>query len=248
MTDTVQNPATENTTGNESANAAPAADNANEGVKAPEAAAPQSEGANETSANPNDKNTPQEGDGKVTDADKDKAADDGSKEGGDQNQKLSFEFDKLKLPNGFTVTDDQKAEFTKDAQTLGIKDQEGAQRFVDWIMEKAGMANSEIAKQQEKEMGDLESRWLDAGKKDPVLGKDYDKNVTEAMRTAEQLFSPQVIDFLKDTRFDKNPEFLKDLLRISKERADAALISGQRNTVTSGIKRDSQGNPMLKFK
>lgn len=248
MTDTVQTPATENTTGNEGTNAAPAANNANEGAQAPENAVPQSDGQNESSANPEGKDTPENGDGKVTEADKDNTSDDGAKEGGDQTQKQEIDAEKLKWPEGVTVTDEQKQGFLKEAEKFGVKDQEGAQRFLDWVLENSERAKTDLAKQQEKEVDDLEARWVEAAKKDPVIGKEYDKNIAEATRTMSELFSPQVVEFLNDSRFAKNPEFIKDLLRISKERADATLVAGRQRSAVEGIKRDSMGNPMLTFK
>lgn len=244
MTDTV-----EQNTGNEGANAAQAAENGAPAANATEATAPQTEGETKASATPTDENTPSnDGDGKVTDADKDKDPDANTQEGSDGNQTEGFDFGKLKLPDGLTVTDEEKAAFQKDAEALGIKTQEGAQKFVDWVLNKAAQANADSAKQQETELGNLEKTWSEEGKKDPVLGKDYDKNVADAMETAGQIFSPRTMEFLKDTRFEKNPDFLKDMLRIHKERADAELIMGKTATQVNKVQRDSQGNPMLQFK
>ena len=245
---TVQTPAEGTNTGNDGANAAPAANEANSAGQPTEPAAPQSTGTQETTSATPDKDSPKEGEGKVTEADKDNTADSSTQEGGDKNQNNGFEVEKLKLPEGVTVTDEQKAEFLKDAESLGIKDQEGAQRFVDWILDKASKANDMLAKQQESDIGGLEKQWSEEGKKDPVLGKDYDKNVSKAMETAGQIFSPRTMEYFKDTRFDKNPDFLKDMLRLSMERADAELISGKAAAPADRVQRDTQGRPMLKFK
>lgn len=244
MTDTV-----EQNTGNEGDNVAQATENGAPAATTTEATAPQTEGEQKASATPTDENTPNnEGDGKVTDADKDKATDTKAQEGSDGAQTEGYDLGKLKLPDGLTVTDEEKAAFKKDADALGIKTQEGAQKFVDWILSKAAQANADSAKQQETKLGDLEKTWSEEGKKDPVLGKDYDKNVADAMETAGQIFSPRTMEFLKDTRFEKNPDFLKDMLRIHKERADAELIMGKTATQVNKVQRDSQGNPMLQFK
>lgn len=244
MTDTVvQN------TGNEGANAAQAAENGAPAANATEATAPQTEGETKASATPTDVNTPNnEGDGKVTDADNDKTNDANTQEGSDGNQTEGFDFGKLKLPDGLTVADEEKAAFQKDAEALGIKTQEGAQKFIDWVLSKASQASAVSAKQQKNELDNLDKTWSEEGKKDPVLGKDYDKNVSDAMETAGQIFSPRTMEFLKETRFEKNPDFLKDMLRIHKERADAELIMGKTATQVNKVQRDSQGNPMLQFK
>ena len=196
-----------------------------------------------------DTNTPQDSDdGKVTEADKDNTQDDGAKEeGSDQNQNTGFDVEKLTLPEGITVTGEQKEAFIKDAEALGITTQEGAQKFINWVLEKSKAFDAQLATQQENEIGNLEKQWDEEGKKDPVLGKDYDKNVSDAMQTAGEIFSPRTIEFLKDTRFEKNPDFLKDMLRLHKERADAELISGRSANDKPRIRRDSQGNPMLQF-
>lgn len=244
MTDTVvQN------TGNEGANAAQAAENGAPAANATEATAPQTEGETKASATPTDVNTPNnEGDGKVTDADNNKTNDANTQEGSDGNQTEGFDFGKLKLPDGLTVADEEKAAFQKDAEALGIKTQEGAQKFIDWVLSKASQASAVSAKQQKNELDNLDKTWSEEGKKDPVLGKDYDKNVSDAMETAGQIFSPRTMEFLKETRFEKNPDFLKDMLRIHKERADAELIMGKTATQVNKVQRDSQGNPMLQFK
>lgn len=244
MTDTVQNPAGETNTGNDAANAAPAANETVPAGQPADTTAAQSTGTSATQ----DGNSPQNGEGKVTEAGKDNTTDKVAQEGSNQTQDAGFEIEKLKLPEGVTVTDEQKAAFLKDAESLGIKSQDGAQRFVDWIINKSKQFDADVAKQQESDIGNLEKQWDEEGKKDPVLGKDYDKNVSDAMETAGQIFSPRTMEFLKDTRFEKNPDFLKDMLRLHKERADAELISGKAAIPTERVQRDSQGRPMLKFK
>lgn len=248
MTDTVNTPVEGTNTGNDAANAAPAANETATAGQPADAAAAQPHGEQEkTSATPAE-NTPKDGDGKVTEADKDNTSDKGAQEGSDPNQNTGFDVEKLKLPEGVTVTGEQKEAFLKDAEALGITSQEGAQRFVDWVLSKSKQYNDSVAKQQESDIGNLEKQWDEEGKKDPVLGKDYDRNVSDAMETAGQIFSPRTMEFLKDTRFEKNPDFLKDMLRLHKERADAELISGKTAIPAQRIQRDSQGNPMLKFK
>lgn len=181
-------------------------------------------------------------DGKVTS----ESEGDDTKEGGEEAPKDDYRLDDLKLPEGLQVTDEQREVFKTDAEALGFTTKDQAQKFLDWVLKKASEADGELVKQQENNMGNLEKSWQEEGKKDPVLGKDYDKNVSDAMATAEQIFSPRTLEFLKDTRFSSNPDFLKDMLRISKERADAELIGGT-NSKPTGPKRDSYGNPMLTF-
>ena len=241
MTDTVQN------TGNEGANVAAATENGAPAVNTSEATAPQTEGEQNASATPTDTNTPNNGDGKVTGADNNKTSDVSAQEGSGENQTSGYDLEKLQLPDGLTVTDEERDAFKKDVDASGITTQEGAQKFLDWVLSKSSQANADFAKQQETELGNLEKTWSEEGKKDPVLGKDYDKNVSDAMQTAGQIFSPRTMEFLKDTRFEKNPDFLKDMLRIHKERADAELIMGKSASSINKVKRDSQGNPLLQF-
>lgn len=244
MTDTVQNPAGETNTGNDAANAASAANEAVPTGQPAETTAAQSTGTSATQ----DGNSPQNGEGKVTEAGKDNTTDKGAQEGSNQNQDTGIKLDELKIPEGVTVTDEQRTAFLKDVESLGITTQDGAQRFIDWIVNKSKQFDADVAKQQESDIGNLEKQWDEEGKKDPVLGKDYDKNVSDAMETAGQIFSPRTMEFLKDTRFEKNPDFLKDMLRLHKERADAELISGKAAIPSERVARDSQGRPMLKFK
>ena len=191
---------------------------------------------------------PSEDGGKVVGADNNKSTEqaDPAKDGDVQNSEIDIE--KLKFAEGFTTTDEQRAEIKEDLDALGITTQEGAQKFIDWIIDKSKGVTEGLAKQQENEIGDLEKSWIEDGKRDPVLGKDYDTNVSEALNLASQIFSPRTMDFLKDTKFEKNPDFLKDMLRLAKERADAELISGKNSRPSFTPKRDSQGNPMLNFK
>lgn len=220
----------------------------NSGTDVVENTAPAEEVNQDTSATSLE-NTTQEGEGKVTEADEDKTTEtEAGEEGGDKVSTEGYTMDDLSFPAGFTVTDEQKEALKTELDTIGIKDKETAQSFLNWVEAKNKEAAELSAKQQEEEMKDLEARWVEDGKKDPELGKDYDKNVSDAMTLVSQIFSPRTVEFLKDTKFNSNPDFLKDMLRLAKERADAELIGGKGSTVQSGIKRDGYGNPMLQFK
>lgn len=193
-------------------------------------------------------NITEKDDGKVTEnAETNNTSSDEKEDKTNQEQPFVVDMDNIKLPEGITVTDENKKEFLQDVESLGINSQEGAQKFIDWIFKKARAGEEGLAKQQETEINGLEKKWVDEGKRDPVLGKEYDKNVSDAMDIASKVFSPRTLDFLKDTKFEKNPDFLKDMLRLSKERADAELISGKPINSKVSIRRDSQGNPMLTF-
>ena len=248
MTDTVQNPEQGTNTGNDVANVANTTNEAVPTGQPTDAVATQPHGEQEKTSATQAEDTPKEGDGKVTEADKDNTSENGTQEGSAHDQNKGITFEKLKFPEGVTVTDDEKESFLKDVESLGIDSQEGAQRFIDWVLNKSKQFDADVAKQQESDIGELEKQWSEEGKKDPVLGKDYDKNVSDAMETAGQIFSAHTMEFLKETRFEKNPDFLKDMLRLHKERADAELISGKASIPAQRVQRDSQGNPMLKFK
>lgn len=211
-------------------------------------ATPTEEVKQETSATSPETTSP-EGEGKVTDADEDKAPETKTEEeGGDKVSKDGFTMDDIVFPDGFTVTDEQKVALKTELDTIGIKDKATAESFLKWVEAKNKEASELSAKQQEQEMNDLEARWVEEGKKDPELGKDYDKNVADAMTLVSQVFSPRTVDFLKDTKFNANPDFLKDMLRLAKERADAELVGGRSKTTVNDVQRDGYGNPMLKFK
>ena len=220
----------------------------NSGTDVVENTAPAEEVKQDTSATSPETTSP-EGEGKVTGAEEDKATGaDTEEEGGENATETGFTMDDIKFPDSFTVTDEQKAALKTELDTIGIKDKATAESFLNWVEAKNKEAAEMSAKQQEQEMNDLEARWVEDGKKDPELGKDYDKNVSDAMTLVSQIFSPRTVEFFKDTKFNSNPDFLKDMLRLAKERADAELIGGKGSTVQSGVKRDSYGNPMLQFK
>lgn len=209
--------------------------------------APTEEVKQDTSATSLETTTP-EGEGNVTEAVKDETTETkAGEEGGDKVSTEGYKMEDIKFPDGFTVTDEEKAAFKSELDAIGVKDKEMAQSFLNWIIEKNKQADEVFAKQQEKDVSDLEAKWIEEGKRDPELGKEYDRNVSEAMTLASKIFSPRTVDFLKDTKFNSNPDFLKDMLRLSKERADAELVGGKGQTATTGIKRDSYGNPMLVF-
>ena len=208
---------------------------------------PTEEVKQETSATSPETTAP-EGEGNVTGAEKDETTETkAGEEGGDKVSTEGYTMDDIAFPDGFTVTDEEKAAFKTELDAIGVKDKEMAQSFLNWIIEKNKQADEVFAKQQEKDVNDLEARWIEEGKRDPELGKEYDRNVSEAMTLAGKIFSPRTVDFLKDTKFSSNPDFLKDMLRLAKERADAELVGGKGQTATSGVKRDSYGNPMLVF-
>jgi hypothetical protein len=210
-------------------------------------ATPTEEVKQETSATSPETTAP-EGEGNVTEAEKDETTETkAGEEGGDKVSTEGYTMNDVVFPDGFTVTDEEKAAFKTELDAIGVKDKEMAQSFLNWILEKNKQADEVFAKQQEKDVNDLEAKWIEEGKRDPELGKEYDRNVSEAMTLAGKIFSPRTVDFLKDTKFSSNPDFLKDMLRLAKERADAELVGGKGQTTSSGVKRDSYGNPMLVF-
>ena len=231
MTDTVQNPEQGQATGND---------------VQPSTTEQQTAASNEAQQTVGE--NPSTDGGKVAGADNNKAPDGQANDTLDADQNSGVDIEKLKFAEGFTATDEQRAEIKNDLDALGITTQDGAQKFIDWVINKSKGVTDDLAKQQESEIGNLEKSWIEEGKRDPVLGKDYDANVSDALTLASQIFSPRTMDFLKDTKFDKNPDFLKDMMRLSKERADAELISGKNSQPSFKPKRDSQGNPMINFK
>ena len=166
-----------------------------------------------------------------------------------------YDLSKIKLPDGVTVSDEDRAKFGEAIKGFGFKDQEGLQNFIDWVF-KTSADNQKVmeeqAKQQEeqsaKEWEEIKKGWETSLKSDADFGKDYDANIKRANEAIAKFGGSELSDWLKQTDFATNPAILKTFARIGKEIEDAKLVGGLQAKSGDRVQRDRYNQPMLKYK
>jgi hypothetical protein len=168
---------------------------------------------------------------------------------------LGYDLNALKLPEGMSVSEEDKVNFAKTVEKIGFKDQDSVQKFVDWIYETSTDARENLKKAEEekaeaakKEWELVKSGWKDSLQGDVDFGKDYEANVKRANDTIVQFGGNELVKWLKDTDVLEHPLVMKTFARIGKEFEDAKLITGKASVESSKVKRDRYNQPMLVYK
>lgn len=174
---------------------------------------------------------------------------------GESVSELGYDLNTIKLPDGMSVSEEDKANFAKTIDKIGIKDQATVQKFVDWIYETSkdarenlNKAEAEKAEANKKEWELVKSSWKESLQGDVEFGKDYDANVKRANDTIVQFGGNDLVKWLKDTDVLEHPLVMKTFARIGKEFEDAKLITGKSSVESSKVKRDRYNQPMLVYK
>lgn len=177
------------------------------------------------------------------------APDNNTPEGGDVDGVLKF--DTLKLPEGMSVSEEEKAQFMELAKKVGIKDADGLQGFADWALEMSKQAEADQAQAEEnekKEWEQIKSGWKESLQKDADFGKEYDENIKRANDAMIKFGGSELIDWLKSSDLTEHPALLKTFARIGKEIEDAKLLTGSSSVPTNKVKRDRYNNPLISYK
>ena len=127
----------------------------------------------------------------------------------------------ISLPDDSIIKDAAEFKTLLDGAT---KSQEGFNKLSDYIKELGDTAAEQQAKQDKEAWENTLTKWEGELKKDDVFGKDYKGNTDLALKTAESIGLDK---WLKETGFDKNPDVLRAMAKIGKERADAEMILGK---------------------
>lgn len=123
------------------------------------------------------------------------------------------------------------------------KSQEGFDKLNEYVKEVGENALEAQKKSEDEAWENTKTKWADELKQDPNFGKDYEGNKKLAMQVADDI---GMGDFLRETGFEGNPEVLKGLAKIGKERQDAAVHMG--NAVTKSVhKKNPDGTTAVEF-
>ena len=177
------------------------------------------------------------------------APDTNTPDSGDVDSVLNF--DALKLPEGMSVSEEEKAQFMELAKKVGIKDAEGLQGFADWALEMSNQAEADKTQAEEnakKEWEQIKSGWKESLQKDADFGKEYDENIKRANDAMIKFGGSELTDWLKSADLAEHPALLKTFARIGKEIEDAKLLTGSSSVSTNKVKRDRYNNPLISYK
>lgn len=169
---------------------------------------------------------------------------------GSDAQTQEFSWDSYEVPEGVTVTDDQKA-FLSDWS--GKIKNEG--NLLDFVLELASKGQEELKaskeaedKKQKEELDSMYKSWENELKADPEFGKEYAQNMKRSADTIVKFGGSEFAKVVKDYGLTNQPVFNKFLNNISKQFEDAKLITSTNKSVSqSGTSRDKYGNPSLSF-
>jgi hypothetical protein len=185
----------------------------------------------------------------VTDGNEGTAPDNNTADNGTVDSVLNF--DTLKLPEGMSVSEEEKAQFMDLAKKVGIKDPEGLQGFADWVLETSKQSEAEQAQAEEnakKEWEQIKSGWKETLQKDADFGKEYDLNIKRANDAMVKFGGSELTDWLKSADLAEHPALLKTFARIGKEIEDAKILTGSSSVEVAKVKRDRYNNPMISYK
>jgi hypothetical protein len=135
----------------------------------------------------------------------------------------AYEF---KFPEGVEVDPDTVGELGNVAKELGLT-QEQAQRIAD-----LGAKQSERWVEAQKQiMEATEKQWVDEVRSDKEFGGDkLDENLAVAVKALDKFGSPELTQFLKESRLGNHPEMFRLAVRIGKAIADDSVVPGGRST------------------
>ena len=170
---------------------------------------------------------------------------------GAETETVTLDFNNIKVPEGVSVSDEDRANFQQLVEKFGFKDQEGLQNFVDWVFKEAGETEAQMAAQEEQskqQWEEIKSGWQTSLQGDAEFGKDYDMNIKRANDVMVKFGGSELSQWLKDSDLLGQPALLKTFARIGKEIEDARLIKGQSGIESQRVKRDRYNQPMLTYK
>lgn len=166
-----------------------------------------------------------------------------------------LDYNAIKVPDGVSVSDEDRASFIEIVDKFGFKNQEGLQNFVDWMFAEAQKNEAQMKQQSEeseaaskKQWEEIKNGWETSLKSDADFGKEYDLNIKRANDAMLKYGGSELAGWLKDSDLTGQPVLIKTFARIGKEIEDARLIRGQSSFESNKVKRDRYNQPMLVYK
>lgn len=170
---------------------------------------------------------------------------------GAEPEAVALDFNNIKVPEGVSVSDEDRANFQELVEKFGFKDQEGLQNFVDWVFKEANDTEAQMAAQEEQskqQWEEIKSGWQTSLQGDAEFGKDYDLNIKRANDVITKFGGSELAQWLKESDLAGQPALLKTFARIGKEIEDARLFKGQGGIESPRARRDRYNQPMLVYK
>jgi hypothetical protein len=166
----------------------------------------------------------------------------------------ALDYSALKVPEGMSVSDEDRARFQETVDKFGFKNQEGLQNFVDWMFKTAEEGQAQMQKHSEeqaaasqKEWEEIKSGWKVSLEKDADFGKDYDMNMKRANDAMSRFGGSELTNWLKEADLIEHPALIKAFARIGKEVEDAKLLKGEKSAETTKRPVDRYNQPMFVY-
>lgn len=166
------------------------------------------------------------GDDKDQGKDGDKADKDGDKSDGDKGDDDADEgkdgapesYSDFQLAEGAEVNEAVLTDFKEFAKELNLT-QDQAQKLVDF--------QQDIELQRVEAFQAEVDGWVDTAKTDKEFGgKTFDENVSLANEALKEFGTPELINFLRDTRAGNHPEVIRTFYRIGKQLKEGGVKRG----------------------
>ena len=124
----------------------------------------------------------------------------------------ALDYTAIKLPEGVSVSDEDRAKFIETVDKFGFKDQDSLQAFVDWMFAEAENNKTLMAQQKadaDKKWEDIKSSWKTSLESDADFGKDYDMNIKRANDVITKFGGSELATWLKESDLAGQPALLK---------------------------------------
>ena len=147
---------------------------------------------------------------------------DGAKEEGVKEDGAPEKYEDFTAPDGVTIKPEQVESFSSLAKELNLS-QENAQKLLDI---QSNIVLEEI-KAQEEAFEENQKSWLETAKTDKEIGgANFEKNVGLASKAFQKLASPELQQFLADSKLTNHPELIRHFYRLEKLIGEDSVVPG----------------------
>lgn len=130
------------------------------------------------------------------------------------------------LPQGATLSVEQKTEFSTYAKGLNLT-QEQAQKHLDRELKIRNDVESSVVSQQQAAVAKLSTDWKAATQADPEIGGDkLQGTLATAVKARDAFGSPSLIKMLDDSGMGNNPEVIRFFAKVGAAMSEDKIVQG----------------------
>lgn len=153
----------------------------------------------------------------------DQKAEDKPAEGSEETAEIEYQFT---FEDGLEVDETVLGDLKGLAKELGLT-QEQAQK----VANLGAVQSLRWQEAQQKVLADAEASWIEASKTDKEFGGDkLPENLAVAAKALEKFGTPELKQFLEESRLGSHPEVIRMFNRVGKAIADDSVVPGGRST------------------